>query len=68
MDGVVVNIDRCAQGESITVDFTSRGVGRLNRLPITDGWSYTVRLYRLRAEILQATWVFPAVADGWPPP
>jgi hypothetical protein len=28
-------------------------------LPIMSGWDYTVRLYRLRAEILDGTWKFP---------
>jgi hypothetical protein len=26
-----------------------------------DGWNYAVRLYRPRTEILDGTWVFPAV-------
>ncbi|MGO4833513.1 DUF1214 domain-containing protein, partial [Rhizobiaceae sp. 2RAB30] len=30
-----------------------------NCLPITKGWSYTVRLYRPRAEILDGSWKFP---------
>jgi len=30
-----------------------------NCLPITDGWNYTVRLYRPRKEILDGTWKFP---------
>jgi hypothetical protein len=30
-----------------------------NCLPIMKGWNYTVRLYRPRAEILDATWKFP---------
>ena len=30
-----------------------------NCLPITDGWNYTVRLYRPRAEILAGRWRFP---------
>jgi hypothetical protein len=30
-----------------------------NCLPITQGWNYTVRLYRPRAEILDGTWKFP---------
>lgn len=30
-----------------------------NCLPITNGWNYTVRLYRPRAEILNGTWKFP---------
>jgi hypothetical protein len=34
--------------------------GRIpNCLPIMDGWNYTVRLYRPRAEILNGNWKFP---------
>ena len=33
----------------------------VNYLPITEGWNYTVRLYRPRQEILSGEWVFPAV-------
>jgi len=29
-----------------------------NCLPITEGWNYTVRLFRPRAEILDGTWMF----------
>ena len=30
-----------------------------NCLPITEGWNYTVRLFRPRAEILDGKWAFP---------
>jgi hypothetical protein len=30
-----------------------------NCLPITQGWNYTVRLFRPRAEVLDGTWAFP---------
>ncbi|WP_434475893.1 DUF1254 domain-containing protein [Cupriavidus taiwanensis] len=30
-----------------------------NCLPIVDGWNYTVRLYRPRAEVLSGAWNFP---------
>lgn len=33
--------------------------GRENCIPITPGWSYTVRLYQPRAEILDGAWEFP---------
>jgi hypothetical protein len=32
-----------------------------NLIPIMDGWNYTVRLYRPRAEVLDGSWTFPAV-------
>ncbi|MFZ4634868.1 MAG: DUF1214 domain-containing protein [Saprospiraceae bacterium] len=31
-----------------------------NFLPITEGWNYTVRLYRARKEILDGSWTFPS--------
>lgn len=31
-----------------------------NCLPIVEGWNYTVRLFRPRAEILNGTWKFPS--------
>ncbi len=30
-----------------------------NCLPIMQGWNYTVRLYRPRAELLNGSWKFP---------
>jgi len=33
----------------------------VNFLPITDGWNYTVRLYRPHTEILDGSWSFPTV-------
>ena len=98
MDGVVVNIDRCAwagtdrmfaafqaqagvvsawlhyrtpiadQDGSITVDFSGCGVGQPTRLPITDGRSYTVRLYRLRAEVLRPARRRGGGVHGWKEP
>jgi hypothetical protein len=44
---------------SVTVHFGSCGDDRPNCLPIMDGWNYTVRLYRPRAEVLDGTWRFP---------
>jgi hypothetical protein len=35
-----------------------------NCLPITEGWSYTVRLFRPRAEVLDRTWAFPIAQPG----
>ncbi len=45
---------------SITIHFGGDD-GRPNLLPIVDGWNYTVRLYRPRAEILNGSWAFPPV-------
>jgi hypothetical protein len=46
--------------DSITVHFGGDD-DRPNLLPITDGWNYTVRLYRPRPEILDGSWTFPSV-------
>jgi hypothetical protein len=35
-----------------------------NCLPITNGWNYTVRLFRPRSEILNGRWNFPVAAPG----
>lgn len=44
---------------SVTINLG--GDGNLpNSLPLTEGWNYTVRMYRPRAEILDGTWTFPA--------
>ena len=45
---------------SITIHFGGDD-GLPNLLPIVDGWNYTVRLYRPRAEILNGSWAFPPV-------
>jgi hypothetical protein len=46
---------------SVTVRFGGCGGGQPNCLPIMDGWNYTVRLYRPRAEVLDGSWTFPAI-------
>ncbi len=43
---------------SITIHFGG-DTSQPNYLYITDGWNYTVRLYRPRKEILDGTWAFP---------
>ena len=39
---------------SVTVHFGSCEKDRPDCLPLTDGWNYTVRVYRPRPEILEA--------------
>ena len=46
---------------SITINFGSCEDGRVNCIPITPGWNYTVRLYEPREEILNGNWSFPAI-------
>jgi hypothetical protein len=51
----------CAWGDppfGQTPDWES-GDGRVNCLPITEGWNYIVRMYQPRAEILEGKYVFP---------
>jgi len=43
---------------SVTVQFGG-DEGAPNCIPITPGWSYLVRMYRPRKEILDGTWKFP---------
>ncbi len=35
-----------------------------NTIGIMDGWNYAVRLYRPRPEILDGSWLFPALVEG----
>jgi CDP-diglyceride synthetase len=35
--------------------------GRVNCLPLVEGWQYTVRLYRAAPEVLDGSWTFPEV-------
>lgn len=43
----------------VTVHFGGCEDGRLNCIPITDGWNYIVRLYQPREAILDGSWSFP---------
>jgi len=45
---------------SYTIHFGGCDEGRINCLPITPGWNYTIRMYQPRAEILDGSWRFPA--------
>ena len=44
---------------SMTIHLGACDDGRVNCLPVTDGWNYTVRMYRPRPEILDGSWTFP---------
>jgi hypothetical protein len=44
---------------SITIQFGGCDGKIENCLPIMEGWSYTVRLFKPRPEILDGTWRFP---------
>ena len=56
-----VTATRDADG-AITVHFGDWDDDAPNRITIADGWSYLVRLYRPRAEILDGSWTFPTIA------
>ncbi|KUJ76876.1 hypothetical protein AVO45_10300 [Ruegeria marisrubri] len=44
---------------SYTIHFGACDDGRINCIPITEGWNYTIRLYQPREEILDGSWTFP---------
>ena len=44
---------------SVIIQFGGCDGTALNCLPITNGWNYTVRLYRPKTEILDGSWKFP---------
>jgi hypothetical protein len=46
---------------SVTVHFGGCADGRVNCIPIMDGWNYIVRMYRPRPEIRSGAWTFPEV-------
>ena len=54
---------------SITLNFGRWEDGRINCIPITPGWNYTIRLHEPRQEIIDGSWTFPALqpADGGTP-
>ena len=46
---------------SITLNFGSCDDGRINCIPITPSWSYLIRMYEPREEILDGSWSFPVI-------
>lgn len=46
---------------SITIHFGDCDDGRVNCLPISEGWNYAVRMYAPRPEILDGSWTFPEI-------
>lgn len=52
--------EREADG-TVTISFGEVDTGRPNFLPIMEGWNYTVRLYRPRAELRDGSWKFPEI-------
>ena len=44
---------------SCTINFGAWQDSRINCRTMTPGWSYTIRMYQSRKEILDGTWSFP---------
>ena len=47
---------------SITINFGGCDDGRVNCIPIKEGWNYVARMYEPHQEILEGAWKFPAAA------
>jgi hypothetical protein len=45
---------------SMTVHLGGCDDGRVNCLPLMEGWNYVIRMYGPRTEILDGSWTFPA--------
>jgi len=45
--------------DSFTIHFGGCGDGRVNCLPIMEGWNYVVRYYRPRKEVIEGKYKFP---------
>lgn len=65
-DAYVVNSVSGAANEdgSMTVHLGGCEDGRINCLPLTDGWNYTVRLYEPGPEIRSGDWAFPELVPA----
>ena len=63
LDGYVVNSVMGARNDdgSMTIHLGGCDDGRVNCLPVMEGWNYVVRLYRPGPEILDGSWTFPDV-------
>jgi hypothetical protein len=46
---------------SVTIHFGGCDDGRVNCLPISEGWNYAARMYEPRPEILDGSWTFPEI-------
>jgi hypothetical protein len=53
-----VTAERNADG-SITINAGGCDDGRINCIPITEGWNYVARVYRPMPEVISGDWVFP---------
>jgi hypothetical protein len=46
---------------SYTLHFGGCADGRVNCIPISPGWNYSLRFYQPREAILDGTWTFPTI-------
>lgn len=46
---------------SVTVHFGGCEDGRVNCLPVMEGWNYAVRLYKPGPEVIDGSWSFPGI-------
>jgi hypothetical protein len=53
-----VTAERNSDG-SITINAGGCEDGRINCIPITEGWNYVARVYRPMPEVISGEWVFP---------
>ena len=49
---------------SYTINFGGCDDGRINCIPIMEGWNYAVRMYQPREEILTGSWTFPKFTEA----
>jgi hypothetical protein len=49
---------------SMTIHLGGCEDGRVNCLPLMDGWNYVVRMYRPEQQIIDGSWTFPGVVPA----
>ena len=48
---------------SITINFGGCEDGRVNCIPVKEGWNYAIRMYEPRKEVINGTWTFPEIKE-----
>lgn len=46
---------------TVTIHFGACADGRINCIPITQGWNYAIRLYEPQATVIDGSWEFPDI-------
>ena len=49
---------------SITINFGGCEDGRVNCIPVSEGWNYVVRMYEPREEVINGIYKFPEVKEA----